>query len=84
MCVFSPFFDGNPVHDDGVGDFDLLFHGCGTSYGRPLYGSLIGHLAHRSDDTVGPHLRAVKSHHHGEIQHKGVIARSSSKSSCDT
>lgn len=24
LCVFSPLLDGNGMHDDGVGDFDLL------------------------------------------------------------
>ena len=57
MCVFSPLLDGNPVHDDRVGDFDLLFHSGGVSNSGPLYGSLIRHLAQRPDDTVGSHLR---------------------------
>lgn len=36
MCVFSPLLDGNPVHDDRVGDFDLLFDSGGVSDGGPL------------------------------------------------
>lgn len=50
--VFSPFLDGDPVHDDGVGHLDLLLHSGGASYVGPLYGSLIGYLAQRSDDAV--------------------------------
>lgn len=52
MCVFSPLLDGNPVHDDGVGDFDLLFDGGGVSDGGPLYGSLVCYLTHSSDVAV--------------------------------
>ncbi len=52
MCVFSPLLDGNPVHDDGVGDSDLLFYHGGVSNGGPFYGRLIGYLAQCSDDAV--------------------------------
>lgn len=58
--VFSPFLDGDAVHDDGVGHFDLLFHSGGASYVGPLYGGLVGHLAQRSDDAVRSHLRAAE------------------------
>lgn len=62
LCVrcaifLSPFLDGHPVHDDGVGDLDLLLHGGRAPDGRPLDGSLVGHLAVRSDDAVWAHLR---------------------------
>lgn len=68
MCVFSPLLDGNPVHDDGVGDFDLLFHGGGVPDGGPLDGSLVCYLAQRSDDAVGSHLLAEhKREHHSDI-----------------
>lgn len=52
VCVISPFFNGDSMHDDGVGDFDLLFDSGEVSDGRPLYGRLIGDLARRSDDAV--------------------------------
>lgn len=56
MCVcaifLSPFLDRNPMHDDGVGDLDLLLHGCGAPDGGPLDGSLVSHLAVRADDAV--------------------------------
>jgi len=52
ICVFSPLLDGNPVHDDGVGDFDLLFYIGGVSDSGPLYGCLICYLTLSSDDTV--------------------------------
>lgn len=50
--MFSPFLDGNPMHDDGVGDFDLLFYSGGVSDGGPLYGGLICYLTLSSDDAV--------------------------------
>ncbi len=52
MCVFSPLLDGNVVHDDGVGDFDLLSDGGAVSDGGALYGGLVCYLALCSDDTV--------------------------------
>lgn len=56
VCVFSPFFDGDAMHDDGVGDFHLLFDSGGVSDGWPLYGRLIGDLTQRSNDAVWSHL----------------------------
>lgn len=52
LCVFSPLLDGNAMHDDGVGDFDLLFYSGGVSNSRPFYGSLVCNVAHSSDDTI--------------------------------
>ncbi len=52
MCVFSPLLDGNVVHDDGVGDFDLLSDSGAVSDGGALYGGLVCYLALCSDDTV--------------------------------
>lgn len=59
VCVqmFSPLLDGNPMHDDRVGDFDLFFYSGGVSHSGPLYGSLIRYLAQCPNDTVGSHLR---------------------------
>lgn len=62
VCVFSPFLNGDTMHDDGVGDFDLLFDSGGVSDGRPLYGRLVGDLTPRSDDAIRSYL---DTHTHG-------------------
>lgn len=33
VCVLSPFFNGDTMHDDGVGNFNLLFDSGGVSDG---------------------------------------------------
>lgn len=56
VCVLSPFFNGDTMHDDGVGNFNLLFDSGGVSDGWPLYGRLIGNLTQRADDAIWSHL----------------------------
>lgn len=61
-CVFSPFLDSNSMHDDGVGDFDLLLHDGGVPDSGSFYGSLICYLAQSSNHTVWSHLWAEPKH----------------------
>lgn len=54
VCVFadSPLLNGDAVHDDGVGNFDLFFNSGGDANNGPLYRSLICYLALSTNDAV--------------------------------
>lgn len=72
-CVFSPLLDGNPMHDDRTGDFDLLFYTGGVSNGWTLYGCLIGYLAQSSYDTVWSHLMTRQQHRDSILTHTHTL-----------
>ena len=69
VCV-SPFFYGDTVHDDGVGDFNFLLHSDRVADGGPFYGGLLCYLAPCPDDAVRPDLgdTHTQTHRHTDTQ----------------